>query len=122
MDTIASLVICIFIIKAAYDIFMDAIKKMVDHSCSEETENEICACAAEEEGVLGVDSIRTREFGNKIYVDIKILADGELPLTESHKLAKQIHNAIESKFDKVKHITVYVKPSPKNDAENTNKT
>ena len=33
MDSIASLVIFIFIAKAAFDIFKDAIDKMVDHSC-----------------------------------------------------------------------------------------
>ena len=37
MDSIASLVICIFILKAAYDIFKHAIDKMVDKACDEET-------------------------------------------------------------------------------------
>ena len=112
MDTVASLVICVFIVKAAYDIFKDAIEKMVDRSCSEEMENNIKSCAVEQAGVLGVDAIKTRVFGNKIYVDIKIFADGEMPLTQSHKIAKQVHNAIECRFEKVKHITVYVKPAP----------
>ena len=112
MDVVASLVICAFILKAAYDIFKDAIGKMVDHSCNTETEQEISDFAATQEGVLGVDTIRTRMFGNKIYVDIKIFADGELHLTQSHQLAKRVHNAIEEEFEKVKHVTVYVKPLP----------
>ena len=41
MDSIASLVIFGFIVKAAYDIFKDAIDKMVDHSCDEETEKQV---------------------------------------------------------------------------------
>ena len=41
MDSIASLVIFLFIAKAAFDIFMDDIDKMVDHSCDEETEKQI---------------------------------------------------------------------------------
>lgn len=113
MDTVASLVICIFIVKAAYDIFEDAIEKMVDRSCSEEMENDISVCASGQEGVIGVDSIRTRIFGNKIYVDIVILADGDIDLNQSHMIAEQVHNAIEGEFDKIKHITVYVKPSEK---------
>lgn len=112
MDTVASLVICIFIVKAAYDIFKDAISKMVDHASSEETENALSSCASEQDGVLGIDSIKTRVFGNKIYVDIKIFADGEITLVESHKIAKRVHNAIECRFENVKHITVYVKPAP----------
>lgn len=112
MDTVASLVICIFIVKAAYDIFKDAIEKMVDRSCSEEMENDISACAAEQEGVLGVDAIKTRVFGNKIYVDIKIFAEANIALAQSHQIANQVHDAIECKFEKIKHITVYVKPLP----------
>ena len=34
---IASVIICLFIGKAAYDIFKDAIDKMVDKSCDDET-------------------------------------------------------------------------------------
>ena len=41
LDAIASLVICIFIEKAAIDIFKDAINKMVDKACDDETEHEM---------------------------------------------------------------------------------
>lgn len=114
LDTIASLVICVFIVKAAADIFRDAVGKMVDRSCSEETEAEIIACAARVPGVLGVDLIHTRIFGNKIYVDIEICADGKIPLEKSHEIAEQVHTAIEASFPKVKHIMVHVNPIKSN--------
>ena len=41
MDSVASLVIFVFIVKAALDIFKDAMDKMVDHSCDEETEKQL---------------------------------------------------------------------------------
>ena len=110
MDTIASLVICAFIVKAAYDIFKDAIGKMVDHACSEEVEKEILQFAAEQDGVSRVDSIRTRVFGNRIYVDIAICAAGEITLAQSHKIARRVHDALEHKYEKIKHINVSVKP------------
>lgn len=111
LDTVASLVICAFIIKAAYDIFQDATGKMVDRSCSEETEREMVACAAAQEGVLGVDLIHTRIFGNKIYVDLEIRADGKITLEKSHEIADRVHDAIEGRFTKVKHIMVHVNPA-----------
>lgn len=110
LDTAASLVICVFIIKAAYDIFKDAVEKMVDRSCDEEFEQQIARCAAQQEGVLGVDLIHTRIFGNKIYVDIEIRADGKISLEKSHEIADRVHDAIENSFEKVKHIMVYVNP------------
>ena len=111
LDPIASLVICIFIVKAACDIFVDAINKMVDRSCSDEMERELLRCAMEQEGVLGVDMIQTRVFGNKIYVDIEICANGTLTLWAGHEIAEKVHSAIETRFDRVKHIMVHVNPT-----------
>ena len=110
LDKIASLVIVVFIEKAAYDIFSDAISKMVDHSCSEEVEAQIAQCASTQDGVLGVDLIQTRVFGNRIYVDIEISADANISLAESHAIAERVHDAIEAQIAKVKHIMVHVKP------------
>lgn len=112
MDTIASLVICIFIFKAAYDIFMDAVEKMVDRSCSDEMEKEITDCAISQDGVIGVASIQTRVFGNKIYVEIDIFAEGTLSLEKSYEISRRVHDAIEHKFEKIKHISVCAVPAP----------
>lgn len=110
LDPVASAVICIFIEKAAYDIFMDAVDKMVDKACDEETETALRECATRQEGVLGIDLLHTRVFGNKIYVDIEIEADGELTLTRAHDIAERVHDAIEKNFPRVKHIMVHVNP------------
>ena len=110
-DSIASLVICLFIEKASYDIFKDAIDKMVDKACDENTEESIEKCVLSEEGVLGIDLLRTRTFGNKIYVDVEIRANGDKTLWETHAIAENVHNSIEQKFPKVKHIMVHVNPA-----------
>ena len=110
LDAVASLCICFFIEKAAYDIFKDSIDKMVDKACDEELENEIKTCVLQQKGVLGVDLLRTRVFGNKIYVDIEIKADGNVTLREAHSTAERVHDAIEKNFIKVKHIMVHVNP------------
>lgn len=109
-DAIASLVICLFIVKAAYDIFTDAIDKMVDHSCDQEVEQKLRECILADEGVLGIDLLHTRVFGNKIYVDLEIGADGSQSLNEAHAIAERVHDAIEADFPKVKHIMVHVNP------------
>lgn len=110
LDPIASVVICIFIEKAALDIFMDAVNKMVDKACDEETEARMRDCVIGQEGVLGVDLLRTRTFGNKVYVDIEICADGDKTLREAHTIAENVHDSVEREFPKVKHIMVHVNP------------
>lgn len=110
MEPIASIVICGFIEKAALDIFKDAIDKMVDKSCDEQMEEELKVCALGTSGVLQVDLLRTRMFGNKIYVEMEIGADRNLSLGESHAIAEQVHDAIEAGWPKIKHILIHVNP------------
>ncbi|MCI5711720.1 MAG: cation diffusion facilitator family transporter [Lachnospiraceae bacterium] len=111
MDSVASLVIFVFIVKAAYDIFKDALDKMVDHSCDEETEKQISECVMRNEQVLGIDLLQTRMFGNKIYVDIEIGLPSYYTLEQSHGIAEAVHQEIEHNFPKVKHIMVHVNPA-----------
>ena len=111
LDPIASAVICVFIEKAAYDIFMDAVDKMVDKACDDEVEEMFKDCALKQDGVLGVDLLHTRVFANKIYVDIEISVNGDMKLKDAHSIAEHVHDAIEQDFPKVKHIMVHVNPA-----------
>ena len=115
MEPIASLVIAAFILKVAVDIFRDAVNQMVDHSCSEETENAFRQTALAQPGVLGVELLRTRMFGNRIYVDLEIAADPSLTLSAAHGIAESVHDAIEQTYPDVKHIMVHVNPAKEKD-------
>ena len=109
MDPIASLVIFVFIVKAAYEIFKDAMDKMVDHSCDEKTEEQLRACVLQNPDVARIDLLQTRIFGNKIYADIEIEVDGSHAAGGAQD-CRVVHNSIEKTFPKVKHIMVHVNP------------
>lgn len=109
-DSIASIIIAILICKVAVDIFFDATDKLVDKSCDEKTVEEIKNVIKKENGVLGIDDIKTRIFGSKIYVDVEISADGNKTLKETHLIAEKVHDKIEMKFPDVKHCMVHVNP------------
>ena len=109
-DSIASILISILICKVAIEIFMDAMDKLVDKSCDEETVNKIKKVILNEKGVLGIDDLKTRIFGSKVYVDVEISADGNKTLKETHLIAEKVHDKIESKFTNVKHRMVHVNP------------
>lgn len=111
LDPLASVVICVFIAKAAADIFRDAVDKMVDHSCDEETEDQIRLCAVEQPEVERIDLLKTREFGNRIYIEMEIAVNGALPLRQAHDAAERVHDEIERRFPKVKHIMIHVNPA-----------
>lgn len=109
-DPIASVIICVFIIKAAWDIFYSATNEVIDRAADDET----CAALRKEimsvDGVLGIDDLKTRLFGSKIYVDVEIAADGSQTLFEAHAIAQNVHDKLEREFPKIKHIMVHINP------------
>ncbi len=113
MDAVASLVISLIIIKVSIDIFRDATSKMTDRAVDEETQEQIREIALAHDHVLAIDQLKTRMFGNKIYVDIEIRLDKDISLDVSHDIAHEVHDAIEEQIDNVKHCMVHVNPDSK---------
>ena len=109
-DPIASLIICAFIAKAAWDIFYEAVNGLVDHSADDETCTELRRIISEQNGVLCIDDLKTRMFGSKLYVDVEIGADGNQTLRQAHEIAQRVHDIIEKQFENVKHCMVHVNP------------
>jgi len=110
LDPIMAIVICLFIFKVALDVFKDAISKMTDRACDDETENSMREVILSQESVVSIDLLRTRLFGDRIYVDVEIGVDS-YTLREAHEVAHVVHDAIESNFPKVKHCAVHTNPA-----------
>lgn len=110
LDPLASVIICIFILKVSLDIFKEAINKMVDRSCDEAVEELMKKMVLSHREIASVDLIRTRMFGSKVYVDVEFSADGNMSLYDAHAIAEHIHHEMEEKFPEVKHCMVHVNP------------
>ena len=111
LDSVASVVICVFIVKVAYDISKDALVKMLDTSCGEDYEKKLTEYIADQKDVMGVDMIRSRMFGNKVYIDLEISVDGDKSLREAHEVAERVHKGVEHTFSDIKHIMIHVNPA-----------
>lgn len=111
MDAIACVIICLFILKVAFDILKDAISKMLDTSCGMEWDSEMTAFILSLPGVEKVDLLQSRKFGDKIYLDVEISVDGSLPLREAHEIADSVHDTVEAKHPEIKHIMIHENPS-----------
>ena len=110
LEPIATLLISVMVGKAAYDIFIEAVNSLVDHSCSEEEIEQLKAAIMEVKGVKRIDLLRTRKFGAKTYVDVEISEDGNISLYDAHLIAEEVHRIVEKNFPDVKHCMVHVNP------------
>lgn len=110
MDPVASIVICALILKVAFDISRDAVNEMLDTSCDDAFEQRLRAFIARQDGVERIDLLRTRQFGNKSYVDLEIAVEPDISLRNAHGIAERVHSAVEGEFPNVKHVMIHVNP------------
>ena len=113
MDPIAGLVIAVLILKVAFDIFKDAIAKMLDTSVGKDFERSVRKFIEEQPDVRHIDVLRTRQFGNRIYVDLEIAVRRDMSLVEAHNIAENVHRNVEKEFPNVKHIMIHVNKKKK---------
>lgn len=111
LDPLASVIICLFILKVAFEIFKDTIKKITDEACDADFVTRLEELIASQNGVVRVDLLRTRKFGNKVYVDLEIAVNGDMPLKKAHDISKAVHDIVEKTFPEIKHCMIHINPA-----------
>ena len=111
MDPVAGLVICILILKVAFDIIRDALAKMLDTSGGRDLEQKLRAFIEEQPGVEHIDLLQTRQFGNRIYVDLELAVKRDISLIDAHNIAEAVHSRLEYNFPNIKHVMIHVNPA-----------
>ena len=60
--------------------------------------------------MLHIDLLHTRQFGNKIYVDLEFTVRRDISLVDAHAIAESVHHSVEEQFPNVKHVMIHVNP------------
>ncbi len=115
MDPIAGVVISLVIVKVAYDIARQAFDQLLDRACEPALQTQMRGVVLGQQGVIRIDSLATRKFGAKVYVDVSIAVNGDLSVLKGHDIAQAVHEQIELHFPSVKHCMVHVNPYPGED-------
>ena len=110
LDAVASVIICVLILRVAVKIFLEAVSQTVDQACEPELEGRFRTAALSQGGVRRVDELRSRRVGPGVYVDMEIAADGNLSLKDAHDIAERVHDAVEACEPGIRHCMVHVNP------------
>lgn len=110
LDPLAGIVVSILIIKVGIEILMQGLNQLIDRAADNDTINTIKNTIINIKGVMGIDDIKTRLHGSKLYVDVEIAVDDEITVKEGHSIAEAVHNKIENAIPDVKHCMVHVNP------------
>jgi len=108
LDSIAALVIVIFIGLAAINIIKESSSTLCDTAVLDA--GQIEARVLEVEGVKKCHYIRTRGRHDDIYVDLHVLMDDKTPLFRAHDASSRIEKKVKESFRGVTDVIVHIEP------------
>lgn len=109
VDKIAAIVITFFILKTAYDIFMESFFTLSD-GFDEELLHKYEEDILKLPKVVAVKSQRGRTYGANIYLDIVLEMNPDLSVYESHEITEQVEQLLTLKHG-VFDVDIHVEPS-----------
>lgn len=110
LDPLAAIIVSVFVMKVGVDLYLKSMDELVDRSAEPQTVEDIRAFILSVEGVEEIRDLKTRVFGNGIYVDLEIAVDANLSVKTGHTIAENVHDTIETNVPSVKHCMVHVEP------------
>lgn len=110
LDPLASIVVSVFIVRAAWQLMMESMKELTEASLSDEDESVIMHIAASEPGVSEVHNLRTRRVGNRIAIEMHARMLGSTPLVEAHLHATAIEHRIKEHFGPDTLVSIHLEP------------
>ncbi len=109
-DTIAAVIVSLFIFNMSVEMFLQGINGLIDMSVDPDVMGEIVAASLKIEGVAGVKSIKTRQMGQKNWIDIEINVSHKISVLEVHVIAEKVREAIMSEVAGIGGISVATYP------------
>lgn len=110
LDPIAAVIVSIFIIKVSLSLLKPCMGELLEKSLSEEIEKQILDATSSFAGVSEPHDLRTRQIGSTYAIDLHVLMDGNMSLTDSHHKATEIENKLKEMFGKNTYVSIHVEP------------
>ncbi len=116
IDVIVGAGISLFIIYSSYELIHDGILILLDKALDEEIVNDIVKAINSEEVVNTFHLLKTRESGNKTFVEVHLVFNCVITLVSAHEVTNRVENKIRT-IDKSRNWIINIHMDPYDDFE-----
>jgi hypothetical protein len=106
----AAVVVAVMIARIGWDLVWSSLKELIDTSLDDEQLREIRELIMEVTGVRALHMLRTRRSGSQVLVDVHILVDPELSVSEGHQIGERVRGELIGNLEEVTDVTVHIDP------------
>lgn len=109
-DPVAGIIVSYLVIRLGIKMGRESIDILMDKNITNEQLEELSSIIYSVPNVKRVDSIRARELGNAIIVDVKVSVPNNLTVQEGHDVSREVKNTIMERMNLVADVMVHLNP------------
>ena len=110
LDSFAALLVSFFIVKVSLEIIRNTLREFTDTAPQPEVLSKIRQCTLGVDGVNGMHDLRVRTSGGLHQMELHIVVDGGLTVTEGHRIAKAVESCLTEEIVDLDRVIVHVDP------------
>ena len=110
LDIITGLAISIWIMKSAYDIFMQTNTELMEGIEDRQIYKDILQIIDQIKGAQNPHRVRVRKFAHKYVIEMDFEVDGNMSVNDAHNISNQVENRIKDELDSVYDIITHIDP------------
>jgi len=111
LDAFAALLVSFFIVKVGLGILGKSLSEFTDTAPPPEIMDKISQCTKSVEGVLDTHDLRVRTSGGLYQMEAHIVVDGQLTVTDGHRIAKAVERCLIEEVADLDRVIVHVDPA-----------
>ena len=109
-DPLAAMAVAVMIVLNCIEQLKKCFAGLMDQALPPEVVERIRQLVSVQEGVCGIDYIRTRPTGSRLWVDVGIRVPARVNVVESQAIAGAVRSALLTRSERLHNVEVYVAP------------
>jgi cation diffusion facilitator family transporter len=110
LDAIGAIIIALVILKMAVTMIWQSVQELIDRGVDEQTLEKIKNTVHSVSGVRSIHQLRTRLHGSTIFVDLHIIVDPFISVSEGHHIGESVHLKLLNTIKNLQDVTVHIDP------------
>ncbi len=108
LDAVAAIVVAFMVAKVGFDLARQALRELIDTGLESEHLESIRKTILSVSGVQALHLLRTRRVGGQALVDVHIIVDDKLSVSEGHQIGETVRTKLIDEIGPVADVTVHI--------------
>jgi len=117
LDAVAAIIVALMVGKVGIGLAWQALRELIDTGLAREDLQPIRRCIMAVDGVKALHMLRTRQVGGQALVDVHIIVDDRLSVSEGHHIGETVRERLIREVLPVADVMVHIDTEEDQDAE-----